>query len=75
MKEVLTSGDLKDGAFMGYTLTLDNTAPVIESATFDAEAKTVTVTLKDNQYVAVLMLLDTAGVTTYGSALPEQTAA
>ena len=71
--ELISGGELGKGTFLGYTFTLDDTAPVIKDAVVDEEAGTVTVTLSDNNYVALLLLSDITGAAMYGYGLPEQT--
>ncbi|MBQ1299796.1 MAG: S8 family serine peptidase, partial [Erysipelotrichaceae bacterium] len=70
---LISSGELGEGAFLGHTFTLDDTAPVIKDAVLDEEAGTITITLSDNNYVALLLLSDMTGSITYGYDLPEQT--
>ena len=52
-----------DGTFVedvwSFDVTVDSTAPVIESAVFDPEAKTLTVTASDEQYLQAIYLTDT----------------
>jgi len=70
---LISSGELGEGTFLGHTFTLDDTAPVIKNAVLDEEAGTITVTLSDNNYVALLLLSDMTGSITYDFDLPEQT--
>ncbi|MBR2791266.1 MAG: S8 family serine peptidase [Erysipelotrichaceae bacterium] len=73
--DIISSGELGRGVYTGYTFTLDNTAPVIDNVTVDQEAGTVTVTLSDNNYVALVEILDSKGNIIYDYALPEQSKA
>ena len=70
---LISSGELGEGAFLGHTFTLDDTAPVIRDAVLDEEAGTITITLSDNNFVALLLLSDITGSVTYDYDLPEQT--
>ena len=74
--ETLAKGDeLGNGTYYGYTLTVDDTLPTIEDVVTDLEAGTVTVTLHDNRYVALLALTDAGGSYTYDAVLPDQSEA
>ena len=71
---LLTSGELGRGAYLGYTVTLDNTAPVIDTEnTKRNEDGSLTVAVRDNQYIANLRIMDLSGRTTYASVVPQQT--
>ena len=74
LKELVKNGKLGVGAGYGYTLTVDNTNPVIESAVKNEDG-TVTVTASDNRYIACLAVKSTNGSVTYAQAVPQQTAA
>ena len=73
---LLLSGELGRGAYLGYTVTLDNTAPVIdtENTTLNEDGS-LTVAVQDNQYIANLRIMDLSGKTVYASVVPEQTEA
>jgi len=71
-KTLLKNGTLGKGAYIGYTFTVDNTAPSIVSA--QAADNKLTVTVRDNRYVACVKLMNTSGNTTYETAVPEQSA-
>ena len=74
-KSVLLSGDVGEGAVMGYKFTIDDTAPVIESAELSVDKKSLEVVVRDNQYIAYLALLDGGGSTVIKELVPEQSAA
>ena len=71
--QLLSSGELGRGAYMGYTVTLDNTVPDIASAKLSADKKTITVTARDDNYLAYLGIMDISGKTSYVGRTPEQT--
>ena len=62
--------ELGDGAKLSTTLRVDDTAPaVISTGWLDGD---LMITMKDNQYIAYLALVDFSGETVY-AAVPEQT--
>ena len=52
---------LGKGASRSVRVTIDNTAPVVNSVTYNEEAGTLTVTASDNQYVAAVALFNQEG--------------
>ena len=54
-----SNGELGQGAFLGTTLTIDNTAPEVLSA--EVKGSTLTVTAKDKQYIACVALTNAGG--------------
>lgn len=65
---------LGGGAVRTQRVTIDNTAPeVIGWGEFDAAARTVKVTARDNQYVAAVALLDLTGTRLMSLQCPNQT--
>ena len=68
-----SSGSLKEGSFLTTTLTVDDTAPVVESITKDLLTGNLTVTARDNQYIAAIQVSDLSGTKIYGNALPDAT--
>ncbi|MBR1757296.1 MAG: S8 family serine peptidase [Lachnospiraceae bacterium] len=70
--EVVESGKLGEGASIGYTFKVDDTAPVIYAAALSKDGKTLTVAYQDENYVSYLALMDTAGKTVYTAEVPEQ---
>ncbi len=74
VRELLASGEIGEGAFLGYTFMLDDTAPEAEGV--QNEDGTITVTAKDNQYIAAIGVLDVSGKKQFVPMFtPEQTAA
>ena len=71
--QLLASGELGEGAYIGYTFTVDNTAPVVDGVTVSDDGKTMTVTAHDDQYIACVMIMDVYGNTLYAQQVPEQT--
>ncbi|MBQ3357089.1 MAG: S8 family serine peptidase [Oscillospiraceae bacterium] len=53
---VLPYGETEKKDIWSFDVLVDSTAPVIESAEYDAEAKTVTVTAKDESYLADILI-------------------
>ena len=60
-------GELGDGAFMTYYVTVDNTAPVIDekSVVVDEDKGLLTFNASDNQYVSAAFLFDVYGQVLY----------
>ena len=71
--DALTEGVLGEGAYLGTTLTIDNTAPEIISTSVNGS--TLTVTSKDNRYLACVALTNGAGTRILKKILPNQTTA
>ena len=72
---LLLSDELGQGAYLGYTVTLDNTDPVIDTENTKLnDDGSLTVAVQDNRYVANLRIMDLSGKTVYASVVPEQTA-
>ncbi|MBQ1678146.1 MAG: S8 family serine peptidase, partial [Oscillospiraceae bacterium] len=72
---LLLSDELGRGAYLGYTVTLDNTAPVIDTENTKLnDDGSLTVAVQDNRYVANLRIMDISGKTVYASVVPDQTA-
>ena len=70
--ELINSGELGNGAFLGYTLKVDNEKPVISSVVLSEDKSTITVTAKDDQYIAYVAIVDLAGNSILGE-VPAQT--
>lgn len=66
------SGLLGDGSYVGYDLTVDDTAPVIdkESTVLDEESKTITLKASDNQNIAYVAMLSVDGEKIYYEEIP-----
>ncbi|MBQ5977010.1 MAG: S8 family serine peptidase [Oscillospiraceae bacterium] len=67
------SGELGKGAFLGYTFTVDNEAPTISSVVLSEDKTSITVTAKDDNYIAYVAIVDLNGNSIVGEA-PAQTA-
>ncbi|MBQ6116938.1 MAG: S8 family serine peptidase [Oscillospiraceae bacterium] len=59
--QLLKDGELGEGAYVGHTFTVDDTAPVIDEISVNDEKTTMTITLHDNAYVAYVTLMDING--------------
>ena len=70
----LTSGVLGEGAYLTTTATIDNTAPEM-TAEPELNGKTLTVKVKDNQYVAAVLMATADGTTLVAADTPNQTEA
>ena len=66
-----SNGELGEGAYLGTTLTIDNTAPEILGA--EVKGSTLTVTAKDNRYLACVALVSGSGTKILEKVLPGQT--
>ena len=66
----LSNGELGQGAYLGTTLTIDNTAPEILSAELDGS--TLTVVAKDQRYIACIALTNGGGTTIIKKSCPNQ---
>lgn len=64
------AGEIGEGALLGCTLNVDSEKPVIVSAELSDDAGQITVTVKDNMYLAYIALCDAAGKTVYLDAAP-----
>jgi lactocepin len=72
--DIIKSGVLGEGASLGYTFTVDDKAPEVISAVLSEDGKTITVTAKDDNYIAYLGLMDVNGQVSYAGGVPEQSA-
>jgi len=66
------SDELGDGAFLGYTFKVDDQTPTISSVVLSEEKDKITVTAKDDNYIAYVAIVDLAGNSIVGEA-PKQT--
>lgn len=66
--EMLESSELGSGAFVGFDLTVDNTAPVIDTPSRSGNQLTVSVT--DNANLAYVAVMSLDGTTVYADAVP-----
>ena len=65
-----SNGELGQGAYLGTTLTIDNTAPEVLSA--EVKGGTLTVTAKDNRYLACVALTNAGGNKVLEKLFPNQ---
>ena len=72
LQTLVKNGTLGEGAKLGYTFTVDDTAPVIKSVIMSEDGSTLTVTVSDNRYIAYVALTDLSGLKIYASTVPEQ---
>ena len=71
--QLLSDGELGEGAYIGYTFTVDDTAPVIDEVTVNEDKTEMTVTAHDNAYIAYITLMDVNGNVEYVEGkVPEQ---
>ncbi len=70
--ELMNSGELGNGASLDFTFTVDNETPTISSVVLSEDKSTITVTAKDDQYIAYVAIVDLAGNSILGK-VPEQT--
>ncbi len=70
--ELLANGYVGDGAYNAYMLTVDDTAPELSGVTMDLLSGDITVSAKDNQYIAAVELTNTSRSKSYGLGIPEQ---
>ena len=73
--ELLDSGELGRGVSVSTTLTLDDTAPEIQTVSKDLTTGALTVTARDNQYLSTVAVLNKNGTRVLAQAEPEQTQA
>ncbi len=69
--ELLASGELGKGAYLGYTFLVDDETPAITSATLSDEKDKISITAKDDNYIAYVAIVDLAGNVFVGT-VPEQ---
>ena len=69
--DLLASGELGEGAYIGYTFTVDAKAPTAEAKLSDDGTK-ITVTAQDDKYIAFIGIMDVSGNTLFAGEVPEQ---
>ena len=69
--QLVNEGEIGEGASIGYTFTVDNTAPEA-SAVLSEDGSKITVTAQDNSYIAFIGIMDVTGNIVYAQAVPEQ---
>ena len=72
LETLVKNATLGEGAKLGYTFTVDDTAPVIKSVIMNEDGSKLTVTVSDNRYIAYVALTDLSGLKVYASTIPEQ---
>jgi hypothetical protein len=72
-KQVVGNGMIGKGGKIEYTVTLDDTAPVVTGAMQDLITGDITVKCSDNNYVAYVAVTDKSGSNVYFETVPEQT--
>lgn len=72
--EIIEDGTVGEGAKLGYKFTVDNTAPEIISYEFNEDKTQITVTAKDDNYIAFIGLTDVQGNEVLIGEVPEQSA-
>jgi hypothetical protein len=70
--DLIRAGELGEGSFLGYTFTVDNTTPTAEAKLSDDGTK-ITVTAKDNNYIAYVAIMDVTGNVAFAQDVPKQT--
>ena len=73
-KAVLEAGIVGPGAGMNYTVTVDNTAPVVKGAFRDLITGDITVKASDNAYIAYVGVTNKSGTKQYVGIVPKQSA-
>ena len=73
--EFIENGEVGEGAALGYQFTVDNKAPEIVKYEVADDKSTVTVTAKDDNYIAFIGLMDVQGNVVFVGEVPEQSAA
>ena len=73
-KAVLEAGIVGPGAGMNYTVTVDNTAPVVTGALQDLITGDIYVKASDNQYIAYVAITNKTGSQVYFETVPKQKA-
>ena len=67
-RDILMSGELGKGAFMGFDLAIDDTAPVIASAALSGN--TLSIEAGDNENLAYIAVMSLDGSVVYAEAVP-----
>ena len=74
-KSALEAGLIGDGAAIKYTVTVDDTAPVVLGALQDLVTGDITIKCSDNNYIAYVAAMNKSGSQVYFKTVPEQTKA
>lgn len=75
ISQLISSGTLGHGAYMENTFTVDNTAPELLDAEKNTQTGELTLTMKDNQYIAYINIFKGKGSVSLGVGQPDQTTA
>ena len=70
--ELMNSGELGNGASLDFTFKVDNETPTISNVVLSEDKSTITVTAKDDQYIAYVAIVDLNGNPIVGE-VPAQT--
>lgn len=71
VKELISEGKLGHGAYLSQSFTVDNTAPVVESISKEMLTGSLTITARDNNYVAGAQVMSIRGEV-YATAVAKQ---
>lgn len=69
----IDSGILGKGCYQIYSMTIDNTAPELLDVNKSLMNGNLTITAKDEHYIASIQVLSSDGMTVYANVLPEAT--
>ena len=69
---LLADGELGEGACLGYTFVVDDEAPQILSVKLSDDKSEISVTAKDDKYLAYIAIADILGNTVFIGSVPEQ---
>ncbi|MBR2534252.1 MAG: S8 family serine peptidase [Erysipelotrichaceae bacterium] len=72
MVELFNDGTIGEGSYVGYTMTVDDTVPVIEKVSLSDDKTVLTVTASDNQNIALLGIMDAGGTEFVDGVIPEK---
>ena len=72
LKKILEAGMLGDGAGIKYTVTLDDTAPVVSGVMQDLITGNMVVKASDNRYIAYVAVTNKSGSEVYYETVPKQ---
>ncbi|MBE6945571.1 MAG: hypothetical protein E7459_05735, partial [Ruminococcaceae bacterium] len=73
IQELIETDVLGEGAYLSTSMTVDNTFPVVTRVTENLDKKTITVTAKDENYLAAIRVTNLMGTKVYASVNPNQT--
>ncbi len=73
IKMMIENGELGEGAFIGTTMLIDNTAPVVTDVVKFTEGEGLTITASDENYIAAIQVADEDGMVLTTVGAPGQT--